>query len=266
MWLIRPRLRRNNTKSRIGCDFANIHAFGENCEVPQWLLPQGLVDRWALPLRFRQSRQLCVISNRWQRIMPDDEAILLDLNDFRYFVLIVESGGLTAASRNMNVPKSTVSYRLQQLETSLGVRLINRTSRSQSVTDAGAVFYKHAAEMLERAEFAESEVRQRLLEPSGVIKFTTAVATSLFALRPILPEFIRRYPKIQIVQHTSDSQVDIVGGSYDLAIREPIPDRCPTRPWCKESLRLRLGICLPPQATQINGEPPRYLMICVSTI
>ena len=52
---------------------------------------------------------------------------MLDLNDFRYFVRIVECGGLTA-SRNLNVPKSTVSHRLQQLEASLGVRLINRTS------------------------------------------------------------------------------------------------------------------------------------------
>ena len=59
-----------------------------------------------------------------------DAAVLpmLDLNDFRYFVRIVECGGLTAASRNLNVPKSTVSHRLQQLEASLGVRLINRTS------------------------------------------------------------------------------------------------------------------------------------------
>ena len=144
---------------------------------------------------------------------------MLDLNDFRYFVRIVESGNLTAASRTMNVPKSTVSYRLQQLETALGVRLINRTSRSQSMTDAGALFYEHAVAMLERAELAETVVRERLSEPSGTVKFTTAVATSLFALRPILPEFIRRYPKIQIVLHTSDDQVDIVGGSYDLAIR-----------------------------------------------
>ncbi|WP_436296734.1 helix-turn-helix domain-containing protein [Variovorax sp. LjRoot175] len=51
---------------------------------------------------------------------------MLDLNDFRYFVRIVECGGLTAASRHLNVPKSTVSHRLRQLETSLGVRLINR--------------------------------------------------------------------------------------------------------------------------------------------
>jgi DNA-binding transcriptional LysR family regulator len=144
---------------------------------------------------------------------------VLDLNDFRYFVRIIDSGGLTAASRHMNVPKSTVSYRLQQLETALGVRLINRTSRSQSLTDAGTLFYARAVEMLERAELAESQVRERLSEPSGVVKFTTAVATSLFALRPILPEFIRRYPKIQMIQHTSDDQIDIVGGSYDVAVR-----------------------------------------------
>lgn len=144
---------------------------------------------------------------------------MLDLNDFRYFVRIVECGGLTAAGRNLNVPKSTVSHRLQQLETSLGVRLINRTSRSLSMTDAGQLFYRHAVVTLERADLAESAVRERLAEPSGTIRFTTAVATSLFALRPILPDFIRRYPKINLIQHTSDDQVDIVGESYDLALR-----------------------------------------------
>jgi DNA-binding transcriptional LysR family regulator len=144
---------------------------------------------------------------------------MLDLNDFRYFVRIVECGGLTAASRNMNTPKSTVSHRLQQLETSLGVRLINRTSRSLSMSGAGELFYRHAVATLERADLAESAVRERLVEPSGAIRFTTAVATSLFAIRPILPDFIRRYPKINMIQHTSDDQIDIVGGSYDLAVR-----------------------------------------------
>jgi DNA-binding transcriptional LysR family regulator len=144
---------------------------------------------------------------------------MLDLNDLRYFVRVVECGGLTAASRNLDVPKSTVSHRLQQLEVSLGVRLLNRTSRSQSLTDAGNLFYGHAIAALERAELAESAVRERLLEPSGTIRFTTAVATSLFALRPILPDFIRRYPKINVILNTSDETVDIVGGSYDLAVR-----------------------------------------------
>jgi DNA-binding transcriptional LysR family regulator len=144
---------------------------------------------------------------------------VLDLNDFRYFVRVVACGGVTAASRNLNVPKSTVSHRLQQLETSLGVRLVNRTSRSLSMTDAGELFYRHAVATLERADLAERAVRERLVEPSGTIRFTTAVATSLFAMRPILPDFIRRYPKVSVIQHTSDDQIDIVGGSYDLAVR-----------------------------------------------
>jgi DNA-binding transcriptional LysR family regulator len=144
---------------------------------------------------------------------------MLDLNDFRYFVRIVESGGLTAASRRMDVPKSTVSHRLQQLETSLGVRLINRTSRSQSMTEAGELFYQHAIAMLESAGLAENAVRERLTEPSGTIRFTTAVATSLFVMRPVLPAFLRRYPKVRVVQYTSDEQADIGGGSFDLAVR-----------------------------------------------
>lgn len=152
---------------------------------------------------------------------------MLDLNDFRYFVRIVECGSLTAASRKLNVPKSTVSHRLQQLETSLGVRLLNRTSRSLGATDAGKLFYQHAVATLERADLAESAVRERLVEPSGTIRFTTAVATSLFALQPILPQFIHRHPKVSVVQHTSDERTDLVGESFDLAIRahsEPISD------------------------------------------
>src|SRR6202162_1476641 len=144
---------------------------------------------------------------------------MLALNDFRYFVRIVECGGLTAASRNLDVPKSTVSHRLQQLEAALGVRLVNRTSRSLSMTDAGEVFYRHAVATLERADLAKSAVRERLVEPSGTIRFTTAVATSLFAMRQILPDFIHRYPKISVIQHISDDQIDIAGGSYDLALR-----------------------------------------------
>lgn len=144
---------------------------------------------------------------------------MLDLNDFRYFISIVDSGGVTAASRNLDIPKSTISYRLQQLEAALGVRLLNRTSRSISLTEAGNAFREHAITMLEQAELAEAAVRERLAEPSGVIRFTTAVATSLYAIGPLLPTFLRNHPKISMVQHSSDEQVDIVGGSYDLAIR-----------------------------------------------
>lgn len=72
---------------------------------------------------------------------------------------------------------------------------------------------------LERAELAENAVRECLAEPSGTIRFTTAMAASLFAMRYIVPDFIHRYLKINVIHHVSDDQVDIVGDNYDLGLR-----------------------------------------------
>src|SRR4029077_6768024 len=87
---------------------------------------------------------------------------VLDLNDFFYFVQVVDRGGFTAAGRTLRIPKSTLSHRIQQLETNLGVRLLNRTSRRFGVTDAGGEFYRHAVTMLRAAELAETAIRHRL--------------------------------------------------------------------------------------------------------
>jgi DNA-binding transcriptional LysR family regulator len=144
---------------------------------------------------------------------------MLDLNDFYYFVSVVDRGGMTAASRSLSVPKSTISYRIQQLEASLGARLINRTTRQFSVTDAGLEFYKHAALMLEKAQAAEAIVKGRLVEPGGIVRVTTAVAIAEFATAKVLPEFLGRYPKISVIQHVTDASVDIVAENFDLAIR-----------------------------------------------
>jgi DNA-binding transcriptional LysR family regulator len=94
---------------------------------------------------------------------------VLDLNDFFYFVQVVDRGGFTAAGRTLRVPKSTLSHRIQQLEVNLGVRLLNRTSRRFGVTDAGGEFYRHAVMMLHEAEQAETAIRHRLNEPTGTV-------------------------------------------------------------------------------------------------
>ena len=103
---------------------------------------------------------------------------VLDLNDFFYFVQVVDRGGFTAAGSTLRVPKSTLSYRIQQLEAQLEVRLLNRTSRRFRMTDAGEEFYRYAVSMLLNAEQAESAMRQRLVEPSGTVRFTSGVATA----------------------------------------------------------------------------------------
>src|SRR5258706_7243206 len=99
---------------------------------------------------------------------------MLDLNDFFYFVQVVDRGAFTAAGRALRLPKSTLSHRLQQLEKSLGVRLLNRTSRRFGMTEAGSEFYRHSAAMLREAERAETAMRHLLREPTGTVRCTAS--------------------------------------------------------------------------------------------
>jgi DNA-binding transcriptional LysR family regulator len=144
---------------------------------------------------------------------------MLDLNDFFYFVQVVERGGFTAAGRTLGMPKSTLSYRIQQLEAKLGVRLLNRTSRHFAPTQAGEEFYRQAQSVVSAAEAAESLVRQRVKEPSGVVRFTAAIGTAQFALREIIMKFIQEHPKIDLVEYLTSRQIDLLAENFDVAIR-----------------------------------------------
>lgn len=151
---------------------------------------------------------------------------MLDLNDLFLFVHVVDRGGFTAASRTLRIPKSTLSHRMQKLESELGVRLLNRTTRHFGTTDAGSEFFVHAMAMLREAERAEDSIKQRLIEPKGTVRFTAGLATMQFALDELVSAFLRRHPKVNVVAHATDDFVDIVGENFDVAIRghsEPLP-------------------------------------------
>ena len=152
---------------------------------------------------------------------------MLDLNDFFYFVQVVDRGGFTAAGRELRIPKSTLSHRLQELEKSLGVRLLNRTSRRFGMTDAGSEFYRHAVATLREAEQAETAMRHRLHEPSGTVRCTASIATMQFAVSEVVSSFLAKHPKVTVVAHATNQLVDLVGERYDVAIRAhsgPLPD------------------------------------------
>jgi DNA-binding transcriptional LysR family regulator len=144
---------------------------------------------------------------------------MLDLKDVFYFVQVVDRGGFTSAGQSLRLPKSTLSHRVQELETALGVRLINRTSRQFAMTEVGSEFYQYAVALLQSAEVAEEAVRHRLTEPSGVVRVTTAVEIAQFAMRDLLPVFLNQHPKVSIVEIATDKLVDIVGEGFDVAIR-----------------------------------------------
>jgi len=145
---------------------------------------------------------------------------VLNLNDLRLFVQVVDHQGFTAASRALGVPKSTLSKRVAELEHRLGARLIQRNSRRFVVTEAGRDCHRHAAAMLIEAEAAEAVVRGRLAEPAGTVRITASVPTAQTLLAPVLPEIARQWPKLRIALHASDRFVDIVQEGFDLALRD----------------------------------------------
>ena len=194
----------------------------------------------------------------------------LDLNDFFYFVQVVDRGGFTAAGRTLRIPKSTLSHRIQQLETNLGVRLLNRTSWRFGMTDAGGEFYHHAVAMLQQAEQAETAIRHRLTEPTGTVRFTAGIATAQFAMREMVPDFLVRYPKVNIVGHATDQAVDIVGENYDVAIRAhsaPLPESTLVQrtlaaaPWFLFAGAAYLDACGAPETLQDLGKHPSLFMM-----
>lgn len=152
---------------------------------------------------------------------------VLNLNDLKFFVAAVEHGGFAAAARRLGVPKSTVSKRVAELEAALEARLILRTSRSFTLTEAGRDFHEHARAALIEAEAAEDAVRSRASEPSGTVRITAAVPTAQFDLAPHLPRLAGLYPRLHIQLDVTDRFVDVVQEGYDIAVRShfaPLPD------------------------------------------
>ena len=151
----------------------------------------------------------------------------MNLNDLTLFAQAVESGGFAPAARRFSVPKSTLSKRVAALEASLGVRLIERNSRSFRLTDTGHDFYQHARAALVEVESAQQVVQSRLAEPSGTVRLTAAVPVVQFQLAPHLPALARTWPRLQLQLHASDRFVDLVQEGYDIALRShfaPLPD------------------------------------------
>lgn len=152
---------------------------------------------------------------------------MIDLSDFHFFISIVDCGGFTSASRTLGIPKATLSQRMMRLEANLEVRLLIRSSRHVGMTEAGRDFYRHAVSVLREADMAQTVVRQRLAEPSGIVRCTAGVATMHFGLSDIIAGFLAKHPKVNIIAHATDRFVDIIKENFDVAIRghsDSLPD------------------------------------------
>ncbi len=144
---------------------------------------------------------------------------LQDLNDLYFFAAVVEHGGFSAAGRALGLPKSRLSKRVSQLEERLGVRLLQRTTRKFVVTETGERFYEHCRAVLEEARAAQEAVDAIRAEPRGVVRVSCPVSLARSVLAPILPDFLRAHPQVQVRLLASNRRVDLIGEGYDIAIR-----------------------------------------------
>ncbi|HEX2825804.1 MAG TPA: LysR family transcriptional regulator [Burkholderiales bacterium] len=150
-----------------------------------------------------------------------------DLERMAIFARVVEDKSFSAAARNLDLSKSLVSKQVTQLEKSLGVRLLNRTTRALSVTDAGAVLYEHCSRIVEELEEARLAVGRLHAEPRGLLRISAPVAFGRLHVATALPEFLSTYPDLKIDMVTTDRFVDLAEEGYDVVIRivdQPAPN------------------------------------------
>ncbi|MGC3963944.1 MAG: LysR family transcriptional regulator [Rhodocyclaceae bacterium] len=144
---------------------------------------------------------------------------MLDLEHMAIFAQVADSGSFTAAARLLGLPKSTVSQRIAQLEASLGVRLIVRTTRRLSLTHAGQIYHAHCRKVVEAAEAANASMSQLREAPTGTLRITVPEASGVRLFPALLAVFRDRHPGVQLDCVVTDAHLDLVAERIDVAFR-----------------------------------------------
>ena len=170
------------------------------------------------------------------------------------FVAVIEHKGFSAAAEHLGLTKSAVSKRISQLEDQLGAKLLHRTTRRLSLTEAGEQFYGHALKALSAAQDAVDCVAQLQGEPQGKLRIHAPMSFGHLHISPLIPEFLTRYPKITVDLVLDDKAVDLVAEGIDVAIHAgKLPD--------SDLIARKLApgnsvVCASPEYLSQYGHPP----------
>lgn len=143
----------------------------------------------------------------------------LQLGSIELFCLAAETGSFTAAATEAGITPAAVSRSVARLEERLGVRLFVRTTRQMRLTEGGRSYYEQCRQALTQLVDAEREVTGEQRTPSGRLRISVPTPYAHYRLLPLLPEFRRRYPQVQVDIHVSNRNIDFADEGYDLAIR-----------------------------------------------
>jgi DNA-binding transcriptional LysR family regulator len=173
--------------------------------------------------------------------------------EMQHFVRIVEAGSISKAAEQLGLAKSGVSRRLAELESRLGVRLLNRTTRRSSLTDAGKSYYQGAVKLLSDVAELDALVADSEASLQGSLRLAAPLSFGLGHLAPAIEEFISVHPGVRIDIDFSDRQIDLVAQGVDLAIR--IAELRDSSLKARRICPVRLMLCASPAYLERHGAP-----------
>jgi len=175
------------------------------------------------------------------------------LEDMQAFVRVVEAGSITKAAEQLDTVKSAISQRLARLESRLGIQLLNRTTRTQNLTDAGRQYYQDCLRIIEEVNEAEARVQQTNRALAGPIHLAAPLSFGLNHLSKPLRQFNEIHPDVTFHIDFNDRQVDLINEGFDLAIR--IARLADSTLMANKVTQTRLVLCGSPEYLQRHGTP-----------
>ncbi len=177
------------------------------------------------------------------------------LNDMAIFAAVVDTGGFTAAAQSLGISTPVISKRISALESDLGSRLLFRTTRKISLTEAGSVFYQYCNRIVTEAQEAEAAVTYLNAEPRGLLRVTAPITFGSYQITNALPDFMARYPEVQIDLDVSDRTVDLAEEGFDIAIR--LTREPPQLYVARHLTKTRRVVCAAPDYWDRHGRPKK---------
>ena len=171
----------------------------------------------------------------------------------QFFVLVARHGSLAAAARALDLTPPAATKRLAALEARLGVRLLNRSTRSLSLTSEGETYLQHATRILADVKDMEDAVSQGRATPKGLLRVNATLGFGRTTIAPLVSRFSARYPDVEVQMEVTDKPVDLVESGFDLAIRfGALPDK---RLNARRIMSNRRFLCASPGYLERHGTP-----------
>ncbi|GIC76304.1 LysR family transcriptional regulator [Moritella sp. F3] len=142
-----------------------------------------------------------------------------DLNDMMVFLAVVETGSFTLAADRLSIPKANVSRKVSRLEQQLNITLLERSTRSQHLTEAGKRYLVHCKRVHEELDLAKASVSELLHSYKGELKVGASISTGQQILRPALATFMHQYPELNVQLNLVNRRVDFIEEGFDVVIR-----------------------------------------------